>query len=200
MQSKISVLQCPVVSGSFVELSQTALSNFTTTTMRTKITPCLWFDHEAEEAAQFYVGIFPESKVTAITRYGEAGKEHHGKKPGSIMTVAFELAGQSFTALNGGPIFRFNEAVSLQIECETQEEIDYFWERLGAGGDPACQQCGWLKDRYGLSWQVVPKILPELLTSGDEAAAQRTIAALMQMKKLDVALLQAAFHSTASSA
>lgn len=164
-----------------------------TTTMKTKITPCLWFDHNAEEAAQFYIGIFPGSKITAVAHYGEAGHEQHGMQPGSVMTVAFDLAGQSFTALNGGPIFKFNEAVSLQIECETQEEIDHYWECLGAGGDPTCQQCGWLKDRFGLSWQVVPKILPELLSSSSEAAAQRTMAALMQMKKLDIAALQRAF-------
>lgn len=161
--------------------------------MKSKISPCLWFDHEAEDAARFYTSIFSDSKITAISRYGEAGKEHHGQPPGSVLTVSFELNGQSFTALNGGPIFKFNEAVSLQIECEDQAEVDYFWEKLSEGGDPQAQQCGWVKDRFGLSWQVVPKILPELLTSPDTAAAQRAFAAMMEMKKLNIAALQSAF-------
>src|SRR5438270_3689470 len=113
-------------------------------TMKTKINPCLWFDRQAEDAARFYTGIFKDSKIVALSRYGEAGKEIHGKPPGSVMTVAFELNGQSFTALNGGPHFKFNEAISLQIDCETQAEVDYFWERLSEGGDPNAQQCGWL--------------------------------------------------------
>ncbi len=161
--------------------------------MKTKIAPCLWFDDQAEDAARFYTGIFKNSKIVAISRYGEAGKEFHGKPPGSVMTVAFELNGQSFTALNGGPVFKFNEAVSFQIECETQEELDYYWERLSAGGDPQAQQCGWLKDRFGLSWQVVPKILPELINDPDTIKSQRTMQALLQMKKLDIAALQRAF-------
>jgi predicted 3-demethylubiquinone-9 3-methyltransferase (glyoxalase superfamily) len=109
--------------------------------------PCLWFDHQAEEAASFYTSIFRNSKIGRISRYGEAGRETHRKPPGSVMTVAFELDGQTFTALNGGPIFKFNEAISLQVNCETQEEIDYYWEKLGAGGDEKAQQCGWLKDK-----------------------------------------------------
>lgn len=161
--------------------------------MRTKISPCLWFDHEAEDAARFYTAIFRDSKITAISRYGEAGQEIHGKPPGSVLTVAFELNGQSFTALNGGPVFKFNEAISLQIECETQEEVDYYWEKLSEGGDPNAQQCGWLKDQFGLSWQVVPKILPELLTDPDPAKSQRAFQAMLQMKKLDFAALQRAF-------
>jgi predicted 3-demethylubiquinone-9 3-methyltransferase (glyoxalase superfamily) len=161
--------------------------------MKSKISPCLWFDHQAEDAAHFYTGIFKDSKITAISRYGEAGKEHHGKPPGSVMTVAFELNGQSFTALNGGPIFKFNEAISLQIECATQEEVDYHWEKLNEGGDPQAQQCGWLKDKFGLSWQVVPKVLPELLMDPDTAKSQRAMQAMMQMKKLDIAGLQRAF-------
>src|SRR5689334_10059287 len=122
----------------------------------TRITPCLWFAEEAEAAAGFYTGIFPNSRVTAVSRYTEAGFEVHHRPAGSVMTVAFELDGQPFTALNGGPVFTFNEAVSLQVSCSDQAEIDYYWEQLGAGGDPKAQQCGWLKDRYGLSWQVVP--------------------------------------------
>jgi predicted 3-demethylubiquinone-9 3-methyltransferase (glyoxalase superfamily) len=121
-----------------------------------RISPCLWFADQADEAARFYTGIFPNSRITATTRYGAAGREFHGQAPGSVMTVAFELDGQSFTALNGGPVFTFNEAISLQVKCATQEEIDHYWEKLSDGGDPRAQQCGWLKDRYGVSWQVSP--------------------------------------------
>src|SRR6266850_5064223 len=158
--------------------------------MKTKISPCLWFDDQAEAAARFYTSIFKDSKITAITRYGEAGKEIHGKPPGSVLTVAFELNGQSFTALNGGPVFKFNEAVSLQIECENQQEVDYYWEKLNEGGEPRAQQCGWLKDKFGLSWQVVPKILPQLLSDTDTAKSERAFQAMLKMKKLDIAGLQ----------
>ena len=161
--------------------------------MASKISPCLWFDHQAEDAARFYTGIFKDSKITAISRYGEAGQERHRKPPGSVMAVAFELNGQTFTALNGGPVFQLNEAVSFQIGCETQEEVDCYWEKLTAGGDPDAQQCGWLKDKFGLSWQVVPNVLPKLLTDPDTAKAQRAFAAMMQMKKFDIAALQRAF-------
>ncbi len=157
---------------------------------RQKITPCLWFDDQAEEAARFYTSIFPDSKIVAVTRYSEAGQEVHGKKPGSVLTVEFELSGQTFTALNGGPLFKFNEAISFQINCDTQAEIDRFWEKLSAGGDPKAQQCGWLKDRYGVSWQVVPSALPQLLA--DPAKAERVMGVLMEMTKLDIAALQAA--------
>jgi predicted 3-demethylubiquinone-9 3-methyltransferase (glyoxalase superfamily) len=162
--------------------------------MPTKITPCLWFDDQAEEAAKLYTTIFKNSRITEIARYGEAGREIHGKPPGSVLTVAFELDGTPFTALNGGPHFKFNEAVSLQIECATQEEVDYYWEKLSAGGDANAQQCGWLKDRFGLSWQVVPKILPELINHPDSEKAQRAFSALMGMKKLDIAGLKRAFE------
>ncbi|HEV7815336.1 MAG TPA: VOC family protein, partial [Janthinobacterium sp.] len=118
------------------------------------ITPCLWFADQAEEAANFYTGIFPNSRISTMSRYGEAGREVHGQAAGSVMVVAFELDGQAFTALNGGPVFQFNEAVSFVIRCETQQEVDHYWERLSAGGDARAQQCGWLKDKYGLSWQV----------------------------------------------
>jgi len=155
--------------------------------MPNKISPCLWFDHQAEDAANYYIGIFKNSKITAISRYGEAGKDIHGRPPGSVMVVAFELNGQSFTALNGGPIFKFNEAVSFQIECATQDEVDYYWEKLAAGGDPRAQQCGWVKDKFGLSWQVVPKILPELISDPNSPNSQRAMQAMMQMKKLDIA-------------
>jgi len=158
-----------------------------------KISPFLWFDHQAEDAARFYTAIFKNSKIIAISRYPATGQEVHGKAAGSVMTVAFELNGQSITALNGGPLFNFNEAVSFQIECANQEEVDYFWERLSDGGDPEAQQCGWLKDRFGLSWQVVPKILPELLNEPNSEKSERVFQALMQMKKLDIEGLQLAF-------
>ena len=161
--------------------------------MPSKISPCLWFDVQAEDAALFYTAVFQDSKIVAISRYPETGQEIHGKPAGSVMVVAFELNGQSFTALNGGPHFQFNEAVSLQIECEDQEEVDYYWTRLSEGGDPNAQQCGWLKDKFGLSWQVVPKILPELLTDPDTAKSQRAFQALLHMKKLEIAALQRAF-------
>ena len=156
-----------------------------------RITPMLWFDGHAEEAANFYVSVFKKnSKVKQITHY--AGEEFPEKK-GQVMTVSFELNGQEFTALNGGPDFKFTQAVSFVINCDTQEEIDYYWDRLGAGGDPAAQVCGWLKDKYGLSWQIVPKMLGEMYTKGDPVKAQRAFAAMMQMKKLDIAALKKAY-------
>jgi predicted 3-demethylubiquinone-9 3-methyltransferase (glyoxalase superfamily) len=158
-----------------------------------KITPCLWFDDQAEEAVEFYTRIFPNSRTTAVARYGEAGHEIHGRPAGSVLTVAFELDGQGFTALNGGPVFKFNEAVSFQVNCETQEEVDYYWERLSAGGDEQAQQCGWLKDKYGASWQVVPCILPKMLTDADTAKSQRVMQAMLQMKKIDVDQLKRAY-------
>ena len=153
-----------------------------------KIAPCLWFDHQAEEAANFYSAIFPNSRIGSIARYGEAGFEFHGKPAGSVLTVGFELDGQPFTALNGGPMFQFSEAVSLQVLCVTQEEVDYYWQRLGEGG--TVQQCGWLKDKLGLSWQVVPTIVPELL--GDPATAEKAMGAIFGMQKLDIAEIQRA--------
>lgn len=159
-----------------------------------KIVPCLWFASEAEDAANFYTGIFPRSKITQTTRYGEAGQEMHGQKPGTVLTVAFELDGQSFTALNGGPAFKFNEAISLQVMCDNQQEVDHYWSRLGAGGDGKAQQCGWLKDRFGLSWQVVPKVLIDMITDSDKAKSQRAFGAMMEMKKLDIAALERAFN------
>jgi predicted 3-demethylubiquinone-9 3-methyltransferase (glyoxalase superfamily) len=161
--------------------------------MPAKISPCLWFDQQAEDAAHFYVAIFKDSRIVAISYYPEAGQEIHGKAPGSVLTVAFELNGQSFTALNGGPVFKFTEAVSFQIECATQEEVDYYWERLSEGGDSQAQQCGWLKDKFGLSWQIVPKVLPEMLKDPDAAKSQRVLQAVLQMKKLDIKDLERAF-------
>ncbi len=158
-----------------------------------RITPCLWFDDQAEEAAEFYTGIFRNSRIVTITRYGEAGREIHGKPAGSVMVVAFELDRQPFTALNGGPHFKFNEAVSLQVGCETQEEVDYYWEKLSEGGDERAQQCGWLKDKYGLSWQIIPTILPEMLDSPESPKSQRAMTAMLQMKKLDIEALRRAY-------
>jgi len=157
-----------------------------------RISPCLWFADQADEAARFYTGIFPNSRITATTRYGEAGREFHGQAPGSVMTVAFELDGQSFTALNGGPAFTFNEAISLQVKCATQEEIDHYWEKLSDGGDPKAQQCGWLKDRYGVSWQVVPDFLDEVFADAGSAGAQRAMEAMLRMKKFDIAEIRRA--------
>jgi predicted 3-demethylubiquinone-9 3-methyltransferase (glyoxalase superfamily) len=157
-----------------------------------KITPCLWFDDQAEAAAALYTSVFKDSRVLAVSRYGEAGREVHGRPPGSVMTVSFELEGQAFTALNGGPVFTFNEAVSFQVSCDTQEEVDHYWSKLAAGGDERAQQCGWLKDRYGVSWQIVPTVLPELLTDPDPGRASRTMQAMLQMKKLDIAALKRA--------
>lgn len=153
---------------------------------RLKITPCLWFDHQAEEAATYYTGIFPHSRIVSVSRYTDAGQEIHGQPAGSVMVASFELDGQPFTALNGGPVFQFNPAVSFQIGCADQAEVDHYWERLGAGGDPQAQQCGWLKDKYGVSWQVVPHLLPELLQHPDPAKARGVMQAMLQMKKLDI--------------
>ena len=158
-----------------------------------RIQPCLWFDNQAEEAARFYVGIFPGARIVSISHYGEAGQDEHGKPPGSVMAVSFTLDGQDMLALNGGPLFRFNPAVSLMIHCDSQAEIDHYWSALGAGGDPAAQQCGWLADRYGLSWQVIPRDWERLMNAPDKAASQRAMKAMMQMKKLDIAALLAAF-------
>jgi predicted 3-demethylubiquinone-9 3-methyltransferase (glyoxalase superfamily) len=158
-----------------------------------KITPCLWFDDQAEEAAKFYTGIFKNSRIVHITRYGEAGREIHGKAPGTVLTVAFELDRYAFTALNGGPMFKFNEAISFQVNCETQEEVDYYWHKLSDGGDEQAQQCGWLKDKYGVSWQIVPTALIEMLSDPDYNKSQRAMAAMLQMKKLDIERLRRAY-------
>jgi predicted 3-demethylubiquinone-9 3-methyltransferase (glyoxalase superfamily) len=157
-----------------------------------RIAPCLWFDHQAEEAAQFYVSVFRNSKIVMVTRYSSAGREIHKRPPGSVMTVAFELDGQPITALNGGPVFKLSEAISLAVYCDSQEEIDYYWEKLSEGGDPRAQQCGWLKDKFGLSWQIVPKVLPELLKDHDSQKAQRSMTAMLRMKKIDIRELERA--------
>ena len=159
-----------------------------------QIVPCLWFDGQAEDAATFYVYVFERSRINRVSRYTEVGREVHGQRPGSVMVVDFELEGQPFTALNGGPQFKFNEAISLQVMCETQSEVDRHWEKLTAGGDEKAQQCGWLKDKFGVSWQIVPAILPELLVDSDSARAARTMGAMLKMKKLDIEALKKA-HS-----
>jgi len=159
-----------------------------------RIIPCLWFDSEAEEAATFYVSIFGRSAMGRVTRYGKEGREIHGRAPGTVLTVAFELEGQPFTALNGGPQFKFNEAVSFQVMCETQDEIDRFWDKLSAGGDEKARQCGWLKDKYGLSWQIVPRALVQLLQDKDPAKSKRVMAAMLQMDKIDIAKLKQAYE------
>ena len=159
-----------------------------------RIVPCLWFDNQAEEAANFYVCIFKRSSISTISHYTEAGQEVHGRPPGSVMSVNFELDGQSVTALNGGPMFKFNEAVSLQVMCENQEEIDEYWEKLSDGGDPNAQQCGWLKDKFGVSWQVLPAMLSRLMMDTDPAQASRVMTAMLKMKKIDAAALDAAYR------
>jgi len=158
-----------------------------------RIAPCLWFEDQAEEAATFDTGIFPSSRIVTTTRYGKAGQEVHGRPPGTVMVVAFELDGQPFTALNGGPVFTFNEAISLQVTCETQAEVDDYWRKLAEGGDERAQQCGWLKDRYGVSWQIVPRVLPEMLADPDPGKAERVMEVTLRMKKIDIEQLRRAY-------
>jgi predicted 3-demethylubiquinone-9 3-methyltransferase (glyoxalase superfamily) len=161
-----------------------------------KISPCLWFDDQAEAAARFYVSIFDNSAIGTITRYGKEGFEIHGRPEGSVLTVRFRLDGQDFTALNGGPHFKFNEAVSLVVACDSQDEIDRYWDKLGAGGDPKAQRCGWLKDQYGLSWQVVPAGLDAMLADKDRARVDRVFKAILQMRKLELPALKRAFDGS----
>ena len=155
-----------------------------------KLTPCLWFDSEAEEAANFYVSVFKNSRIGKISRYGKEGYEVHGRKAGTVMTVEFKIEGQKFLALNGGPHFKFNEAISFQVHCQTQEEVDYFWSKLSEGGKEA--PCGWVKDKFGLSWQIIPDVLPQLLTDKNVEKAGRVMKSMLQMKKIDIAALQRA--------
>src|SRR5713226_8344113 len=156
-----------------------------------KITPFLWFDSQAEDAVKFYVSIFKGSKVRGVTRYDEEGAKAAGRPKGSVMTVAFELDGQEFTALNGGPIFKFTEAISFVVNCETQKEVDHFWEKLSAGGQEV--QCGWLKDRFGVSWQVVPTVLVKMLQAKDREKSKRVMAAMLKMEKLNIKKLKEAY-------
>jgi len=159
------------------------------------IEPCLWFDNQAQQAAEHYTGIFPNSRILGIQRYTEVGREFHGKEPGSVMTVTFELDGQRFTALNGGPQFAFNEAISFQIHCEGQAEVDHFWDRLSEGGGE--QSCGWLKDRFGVSWQVVPAEFEAMVSDADADKVRRVLDAMFQMRKLDISRLERAFDGSA---
>ncbi len=162
-----------------------------------RIVPCLWFADQAEEAARHYTDIFPRSRIVRIARYGQAGQEIHGRPPGSVMVVDFELDGVTLTALNGGPHFTFTPAISLQVECDSQEEIDHYWERLGEGGDPAARQCGWLADRFGLSWQIVPADMAALFADAGSPGAERAMSAMLGMEKLDAAALRRAYAGTA---
>jgi predicted 3-demethylubiquinone-9 3-methyltransferase (glyoxalase superfamily) len=162
-----------------------------------KITSNLWFDTQAEEAAKYYVSIFKNSSVNKITHFGKEGYDIHRMPEGTVMTVEFTIEGQKFVALNGGPIFKFNEAVSFIINCETQEEIDYYWNKLSDGGDKSAQQCGWLKDKFGLSWQVVPTILDKLMADPDAKRSGSVMNAMLKMKKLDIRKLEEAYHDEA---
>jgi predicted 3-demethylubiquinone-9 3-methyltransferase (glyoxalase superfamily) len=159
-----------------------------------KISPCLWFENNGEEAVAYYVSIFKNANVGNVTRYGKEGYAIHKREEGTVMTVDFELEGQKFLALNGGPVFKFNEAISFQIYCETQEEVDYYWEKLIEGGDKKAQQCGWLKDKYGVSWQVVPTILVKMLQDKDSNKSERVMKAMLQMQKLDISTLKKAYQ------
>lgn len=160
-----------------------------------KIAPCLWFDGQAEPAARYYCSIFRKSKIQQISRYGEIAGPARGFSPDAVLAVKFELAGQGFTALNGGPQFKFNEAISFQINCETQQEVDHYWNKLSRGGPKEAQMCGWLQDRYGVSWQVVPTVLPVLLSGPDPKKAMAAMGAMMKMKKLDIAKLKKAYSN-----
>ena len=164
-----------------------------------KIISNLWFDNQAEEAAEFYTSIFKDSRIGRISRYSKEGQEIHQQKPGSVMTVEFFIEGQQFLALNGGPIFKFNEAVSFIVYCDDQKEIDYYWEKLTQGGDPKFHQCGWLKDKFGLSWQVVPSRLAEMISDTDSQKTDRLMKALMKMKKLDLEELERAYEGAVYS-
>jgi predicted 3-demethylubiquinone-9 3-methyltransferase (glyoxalase superfamily) len=158
-----------------------------------RIAPCLWFDDQAEEAVRFYSSIFRNARTLGTSRYGKAGYELHRKPEGSVMAIAFELDGQAFTALNGGPVFKFSEAISLQVNCETQDEVDYYWTKLSDGGDERAQQCGWLKDKFGVSWQIVPTILPEMMSSADSGKAGKAMLAMLGMKKIVIEDLKRAY-------
>lgn len=162
-----------------------------------KIIPHLWFDNQAEEAAKFYISIFKNSKIVNVTRYGEAGAEVSGRRKGTVMTVTFQLEGQEFIALNGGPHFTFSPAISFFVNCETQEEVDELWEKLSEGGE--IEQCGWLKDKYGVSWQIVPTVLGEILQNKDAERSERVMEALLKMKKIDIKTLKQAYESSRAS-
>ena len=156
----------------------------------------MWFDNNAEEAVEFYVSIFKNSKIDNVTHYGKEGYDIHKKKEGTVMTIDFEIEGQKFLALNGGPIFRFNEAISFQIYCETQDEVDYYWDKLTEGGDKNAQVCGWLKDKFGVSWQVVPNVLVKMLQDKDSKKTENVMRVMLQMQKLDINALTKAYQQS----
>src|SRR5690625_83143 len=159
-----------------------------------KITPNLWFDAQAEEAAELYTSIFKNSKIGKMTRYGKEGHEIHGIPEGTVMTVEFQLDGQEFVALNGGPLFKFTEAISFIVYCENQDELDYFWEKLSKGGNEKAQNCGWLKDKFGVSWQIIPSILTEMVSDPDPEKSERVMKTMLQMKKIDIKILMQAYE------
>jgi predicted 3-demethylubiquinone-9 3-methyltransferase (glyoxalase superfamily) len=159
-----------------------------------RITPFLWFNDDAEDAAHFYVSVFENARILTSARYGKEAAHRSGRPEGSVMTITFELDGQTFTALNGGAVFSFTPAVSLVVNCHSQQEVDHYWSKLSSGGDPSAQQCGWLKDRFGLSWQIVPTQLVDYLTQPDPAKAQKAMQALLKMQKIDLAVLQEAVN------
>ena len=162
-----------------------------------KMSPNLWFDRQAEEAVNYYISVFKNGKISKSTRYGKEGYEIHKMPAGTIMTIEFELEGQTFIALNGGPVFKFNEAVSFVVNCDTQDEIDYYWEKLSQGGDKNAQQCGWLKDKFGLSWQIVPASMSKMFTDKDSKKSDAVMRAMLKMKKLDIEKLQEAYNGEA---
>jgi len=161
-----------------------------------KITPHLWFPKGAEKAVKFYISVFKNSKVLGTSYYTKAGKEIHKMKPGSVLTIDFLIEGQRFTALNGGPLFKFNESISFMVHCETQDEIDYYWKKLKKDGDPKAQQCGWLKDKFGVSWQIAPSMVFEMITDKNKKKVEHFMAAMMKMKKLDLAKLEKAYNKS----
>ncbi len=181
----------PVRGKQYPARSEVEIRSTKAQTMMQKITPCLWFDNQAEEAMKFYVSIFKNSTIGNVTYYGEEGAKVSGRPKGSVMTVTFQLDGQEFMALNGGPHFTFSEAVSFIVNCQTQEEIDELWEKLSEGGEKG--QCGWLKDQYGLSWQIVPTVLGEMMQDQDPEKTNRVMVAILQMKKINIKGLQQAF-------
>lgn len=165
-------------------------NNIDSNNVTQKVTPFLWFNDNAEEAVNFYTSVFKNSKINQLVRYGNEGAKTTGQNEGSVMTASFELNGQKFIALNGGPLYKFSEAISFVVNCEDQEEVDYFWNALSEGGEES--KCGWLKDKFGLSWQIVPSTLPKLLGGPDVAKNKRAMHAMLQMKKLDIATLEQA--------
>jgi predicted 3-demethylubiquinone-9 3-methyltransferase (glyoxalase superfamily) len=158
------------------------------------ITPCLWFDGQAEDAARLYVSVFPDSRIVRTVHYSQAGQEHHKQPVGKVLIVEFQLNGQAYTALNGGPEFKFTEAISMQVPCQTQDEIDYYWEKLSEGGDQRARQCGWLKDKFGVSWQVFPAELIDMISDHTSEKAQRAMSAMMEMKKIDLEVLRRSYE------